>query len=76
MIIIGAKVNILEILYDAEMYCIMLMKNDREKIALFDDAYLLLVEFDFPPNPSHVGFVFSVLFDFKGYAWYGSVLYY
>ena len=51
-------------------------KRQREKIALFDDAYLLLVEFDFPPNPSHVGFVFSVLFDFKGYAWYGSVLYY
>ena len=40
---------------------------------MLDDAYLLLVEFDFPPNPSHVGFVFSVLFDFKGYAWYGSV---
>ena len=57
--------------------CIMLMKNDREKIALMlDDAYLLLVEFDFPPNPSHVGFVFVSLFYLIGYAWYGCVLYY
>ena len=52
------------------------MKNDREKIALMlDDAYLLLVEFDFPPNPSHVGFVFVSLFYLIGYAWYGCVEY-
>ena len=50
-------------------------KRQREKIALFDDAYLLLVEFDFPPNPSHVGFVFVSLFYLIGYAWYGCVEY-
>ena len=53
---------------------VCVMKNDREKkLPLFDDAYLLLVEFDFPPNTPHVGFVFVITVYFIGYAWYGSV---